>query len=298
MAKTTSLAELTEVASDDLLVVVDKSDTSMADSGTDKKVQKVNLLKGLVPENGWIPAGETWTYASVDDPTGVIKINANVTSKYSEGMKLKMTNGGYTINAIITKMGTYGGDEAGYTYITFLHEIDPTDNLALHLMANSAITNPYYSTQKAPQGFPMSPAKWSVEVVDTGVRLTANPIQNTWYNISQLGLSIPIGVWNIVTNHCLYASRGSAGVADVKITLSTTNNSQSNSTHTSWLYTRAGTDGASVETQGTVSKTFLITATSKTAYYTNILTTNSGISNIGTVGSSSSCVVRATCAYL
>ncbi len=51
MAKITSLAELTDVASDDLLVVVDKSDTSMSDSGTDKKVQKNNLLKGLTVDN-------------------------------------------------------------------------------------------------------------------------------------------------------------------------------------------------------------------------------------------------------
>jgi len=50
-AKITELAELTDVASDDLLVVVDKSDTSMADSGTDKKVQKSNLLKGLTVSN-------------------------------------------------------------------------------------------------------------------------------------------------------------------------------------------------------------------------------------------------------
>ena len=84
MAKTTSLAELTDVASDDLLVVVDKSDTSMADSGTDKKVQKVNLLKGLVPENGWTPAGETWTYAS---PT-TFTISGDKTSKYQKGDKI------------------------------------------------------------------------------------------------------------------------------------------------------------------------------------------------------------------
>ncbi len=51
MAKITSLAELTDVASDDLLVVVDKSDTSMADSGTDKKVKKSSLLKGLTVGN-------------------------------------------------------------------------------------------------------------------------------------------------------------------------------------------------------------------------------------------------------
>jgi len=48
MAKITSLAEITEVASDDLLVVVDKSDTSMADSGTDKKVKKSSLAKSLL----------------------------------------------------------------------------------------------------------------------------------------------------------------------------------------------------------------------------------------------------------
>jgi len=48
MAKITSLAELTDVASDDLLVVVDKSDTSMADSGTDKKVKKSSLAKSLL----------------------------------------------------------------------------------------------------------------------------------------------------------------------------------------------------------------------------------------------------------
>ena len=52
MAKITSLAELTDVASDDLFVVVDKSDTSMSDSGTDKKVQKVNLLKDCATLTG------------------------------------------------------------------------------------------------------------------------------------------------------------------------------------------------------------------------------------------------------
>jgi len=48
MAKITSLAELTEVADDDLLVAVDKSDTTMADSGTDKKVKKSSLAKSLL----------------------------------------------------------------------------------------------------------------------------------------------------------------------------------------------------------------------------------------------------------
>ena len=48
MANITSLTELTEVADDDLLVAVDKSDTTMADSGTDKKVKKSSLAKSLL----------------------------------------------------------------------------------------------------------------------------------------------------------------------------------------------------------------------------------------------------------
>ena len=287
MAKITSLAELTEVADDDLLVVVHKSDTSMADSGTDKKVQKVNLLKGLVPENGWISAGETWTYASADDPTFTFTVAADVTTKYSAGMKIKLTQG--TVKYfIITAVSTFTG---GNTTITVYGGTD-------YDLANSAISANAYSMMKSPQGFPMSPAKWSVVASDTGTRVISSPTQNAWINISQLGISIPIGVWDTVTNYCLYVSRSSAGTADVKVTLSTGNNSESNNAQTSWLFHRGGTDGSAVETQGTVSKRFTITATSKTAYYTNILTTSASISSIGTVGGQSICIITATCAYL
>lgn len=64
MAKITSLAELTDVASDDLLVVVDKSDTSMADSGTDKKVKKSSLAKSLL--DFFYPVGTIYETTSTD----------------------------------------------------------------------------------------------------------------------------------------------------------------------------------------------------------------------------------------
>lgn len=64
MAKITSLAELTDVASDDLLVVVDKSDTSMADSGTDKKVKKSSLAKSLL--DFFYPVGTIYETTSSD----------------------------------------------------------------------------------------------------------------------------------------------------------------------------------------------------------------------------------------
>ncbi len=74
MAKITSLAELTDVASDDLLVVVDKSDTSMADSGTDKKVKKSSLAKSLL--DFFYPVGTIYETTSGNLDT-VDKMNAH-----------------------------------------------------------------------------------------------------------------------------------------------------------------------------------------------------------------------------
>lgn len=138
MAKITSLTELTDVASDDLLVVVDKSDTSMADSGTDKKVQKVNLLKGLVPENGWIPAGETWTYASAT----TFRISGDKTSKYQKGDKIKLTQ-----------------TSVKYFYIIGVSYTSPNTTITVtggsdYSLTNATITNNFYSRQEAPLGYP------------------------------------------------------------------------------------------------------------------------------------------------
>ena len=74
MAKITSLAELTDVASDDLFVVVDKSDTSMSDSGTDKKVKKSSLAKSLL--DFFYPVGTIYETTSSDLDT-VAKMNAH-----------------------------------------------------------------------------------------------------------------------------------------------------------------------------------------------------------------------------
>lgn len=140
MAKITSLAELTDVASDDLLVVVDKSDTSMSDSGTDKKVQKVNLLKGLVPENGWTPAGETWTYASATTFT----ISGDKTGKYQKGDKIKLTQ---TTDKFFSVIGvSYSSPN---TTVTVTGGSD-------YSLANATITSPYFSKIENPQGFPPS----------------------------------------------------------------------------------------------------------------------------------------------
>jgi len=46
-SKVTDLTELTSVADDDLIMVVDVSDTTDSDDGTSKKISKSNLVAGL-----------------------------------------------------------------------------------------------------------------------------------------------------------------------------------------------------------------------------------------------------------
>ena len=151
-----------------------------------KRSEIINL------QNGWNSAGETWTYSSIDDPTGVITISGDKTTKYSLGMRIKFTNGGNTIYGIITKI-SYSSPN---TTLTFLHEINPTNSLALHLMVNSAITLNYYSNMKVPFGFPSEIVKWQILITsDSTIREQINPTANTWYNLGSYSIPIPIGNW-------------------------------------------------------------------------------------------------------
>src|SRR5574344_2739227 len=143
------------------------------DTTTQIKAVDLNKMdKGIYElTTGWISADETWTYSSVDDPTGVITIVGDKTGKYSLGMRIKFTNNSNVIYGIITKI-SYSSPN---TTLTFLHEINPSTSTALHLMANSAITNNYYSNMKAPFGFPLHPDKWTLKKEITSNYYVASP---------------------------------------------------------------------------------------------------------------------------
>lgn len=164
------------------------------------------LNEKINDDSGWVSADETWTYSSVDDPTGVITISGDKTTKYSLGMRIKFTNGGNTIYGIITKL-SYSNPN---TTMTFLHEIDPTDSLALHLMANSAITANYYSTMKVPYGFPLEVEKWQISAI---VNNQANMFTVSARTAkTMLSIELPIGLWNIENIGWVNWRTGSPGV--------------------------------------------------------------------------------------
>jgi hypothetical protein len=86
---------------------------------------------------GWIPVGETWSYAS----STTVTISGDKTDKYSKGMKVKLTQ-----------------TSVKYFYITGVSYASPNTTLTLtagtdYTVANAAITSPFYSMVANPAGF-------------------------------------------------------------------------------------------------------------------------------------------------
>lgn len=236
--------------------------------------------------DGWISANETWTYASVDDPTFTFTIAAfDATAKYSPGMKVKLTNA--TVKYFIITKVVF--DDPGSTITVY----GGTD----YNLVDAAITSPYYSTMKAPLGFPLAPDKWTVEVNSANDRSTATPTANTWYNAETI--IIPIGIWRVEHYAPLYGTSNAAQTAFKEtVTLSTANNSESDSVFSGEIYTTgaSGTIGAAV----VISRSKVLVLAAKTNYYLNYRTTLANMASIYVLGASAEgpTIIRAICVFL
>jgi len=240
---------------------------------------------GHTNTGGWIEADETWTYASADDPTFTITVPSGAASKYSAGMRIKLTNTAVKY-FIITKvtdtvLTVYGGTD--------------------YNLVDAAITSPYYSCMKAPQGFPLNPDKWTVEVTDTTLNTQSNPTSGTWYNTGSISIDIPIGVWN-VEYFCQIGCYSANEIIDMKVwsTLSTANNSESDGEFTTAIRTLAEHVPTSntLGVWGLAHKSKILNLTTKDTYYLNSKTTNDNVSNLYIDGQDGDLIIRAVCSYL
>lgn len=228
---------------------------------------------------GWTKITETLTFGSADSPTFVINTSADTTSYLSVGMKIKMTQGTvkyFIITAITsTTITVYGGTD--YT------------------LANATITDAFFSVHRTPYGFPMSEDKWSVLLTNTSDVSQLAAVANTWYNLGNLFLDIPIGQWSVKTVFYGQSGIGSdtPGNRYFQSALSTSNNSVSNS------ILQGGMAGYGAFIRTMMTKTNIITNTSKTRYYciARALSTSGGL-NLYFVGTEVTTEVKATCAYL
>jgi len=241
--------------------------------GNYKYVTKDNLL------NVWIVA-PTLTYSAADAPTYTVTCTGDYSSIIMPGMRMKMTQGGSLKYFIVVK--------SEYS--------SPNTTLTLYGGTNytlgSTITLPYYSMVKSPPGFPLDPAKWTVTVTDTSERSKATPTPGTWYNLGSISINVPIGLWTL-KYVCIGQIEVSSSWLDMFISLSTANNSASDSRLTCKIYLNALSQCGFNATMDAI-----IAVTSKTTYYLIAKTGASTATGIYFKNADSNAVITAVCAYL
>lgn len=259
-----------------------------ADSGQTLGMHWAAPSGGGAGADGWTSAGETWTYASADGPTGVFTVAADVTTKYSPGMRVRYTQ--TTVKyGIITAVSTFSG---GNTTITIYGGTDYTT-------ANAAISANSYSTARAPFGFPAQALKWTEKFTDSTARTQSSPTNGTWYNPNSTLLSVPIGSWDLSYKAMVVVTRTVDG-GDIygRMTLSTANNSESDTEFT-----------CSSENFGNSSNVYgwkvapcaaqkHVTLSSKTSYFLNVQSVAGSASGVRIGGGDGTTVIRAVCSYL
>lgn len=236
---------------------------------------------------GWITASESFAYSSSDDPTYVITTSGDLTAKYQAGMKIRLLDSSLKY-FIITKVEFSSPN----TIITLYGGTD-------YDLTGGSISNVSFSTHKAPFGFPGSPEKWTVSLVDTTDRNQSSPSDGTWYNLGSLSIDIPIGVWDInYVANIQSTSTIISGEQYVQTTLSTANNSESNKTYTRDTSINFANITTNSEVRGTHTAKFILDLSTKDTYFLNHRTTGTptdldlfGSTNVPTT-------IKAVCAYL
>lgn len=246
-----------------------------ADVNVDADSIPVNPLeivagKGLLVlgADGWLALPATLAYLSADS-TGhgfTCTTSADLTSFITPGDRIKLTNGGtvkyFLVVAIsATQIMLYGG--------------------TTYTVANSAITLPYFSKQKSPVGFPLDPASWTETVSDTSDRSQASAVQNTWYNIGSLLITLPVGAWRLAWVAALATN---VALRDMYTTLSTANNSESDADFTGVR----GISGSSSTDPQTMGVTKNISVAAVTPYYLNSRTIATGTPTLNLLGATGS----------
>lgn len=253
----------------------DLSSDSATALSTQQSIKKyVDDNSGGNADDGWVAAGETWTYASAADPTFTFTTPGDKTAKYSPGMKIKISQ-------------STGGTK--YFLITAVSFPDPNTLFTVYggtdyNLENESISSPVYSVVAAPLLFPLEKDKWSVTTTDSSNRSQAAPTANTWYNPGSLNLTIPIGAWTVEYQAVLQCS-GSATTSDVSAQ-STFGTTTSSSLGAQWQAYNGVFDlnTSDPRVYGEVFKDELLTLTTRGTYHFNIRTDRGNMASVNIRG--------------
>lgn len=225
---------------------------------------------------GWSPLNATLTYASADSPTFVANTSIDLTSVISVGMKIKLTQTTvkyFIVTAITSTIITlYGGTD--YT------------------LANATITLPYASSMKAPYGFPLNPDKWTVTASFNTNVPQSSAGANTWYNLNSALIAVPIGLWKMEYSVIAQCGPGTSADRYLNVTLSTSNNSQSNA-----AYSNQFAQPTCTFSRFPFYKEFIFSTASKILLYLNTMS-NVAVESLSNLGNETPTIIKAVCAYL
>jgi hypothetical protein len=163
-------------------------------------------------------------------------------------------------------------------------------------LANSAITNFFYSLAKNPVGFQLNPVKWTVEVSNDSILTQTSPTINAWYN-KGISIVVPIGLWRVMYSACIGSDKTVLSRVDTQITLSTANNSSTDADFDGSIAGYSPATNAFIS--ATISREKFLTILAKKTFYLNIRA-NSTVDNVYILGNSaySRTLIRSVCAYL
>lgn len=244
---------------------------------------KIVISGGLsyIPLDGWISAPYSWLYNSWDSiiRTGEILTQSGAAFYYSVGMRVKLTQStGGVKYGIITVVSD--------TALTIFFGTDYTLN-------NELITLPYYSPVKAPLGFNPDPLKWQVKVTDSTFREQINPVVDQWYNLGSIKITIPMGCWNVYYKATSGVNDGAGGAGGMFMTLSTNNNSETNTD-----FTVKAAFYPDIVVQLGISIVVTITLDGITDYYFLTKTNTVNMDSLYNLNQGSALLIIANCAYL
>lgn len=249
-----------------------------------KTLAETQAILGCRP-TGWVDA-PALTFSAADAPVYTVTCSGDYTYTIPVGARIALTHSGATKYFIVVKT-SYSSPNTTFTLY------GGTD----YTLAAGAITNPYYSIAKAPVGFPLDPAKWTVTVTDSTQRSKTTDISNsTWYNIDAAAqISVPIGIWNV--SYMVYGSSSVTATPEwhsVRVCLSSSSNSCSDnlSLQEHLMLTDLNNNILSVAT-------IKVVTTAKTTYYVNIqCSASTAITLLRYYNDLYPMVIKAECAYL
>jgi hypothetical protein len=283
-------------------------------SGVVKKITSAQILSLIdndiidITSLSWKADTATWTYASASltFPEYTFTINADATGYMYVGQKIKLTQTAVKY-FIVTKVSTWSGSATTITIYGGGTIASPS-----YALADAAITSPYYATTYRPLDFPLGLNTWSTIITSAELCQKTNATSKTeyvggavaWTAGSVITGYYGTGLWDLSLQGTLYyyighdTDYGYEGI--VTITLSTTNNSLTDTTLTSvsrWYDFKNGY----VKYYGDIYKTKRFLSTAIAQWWVLGLSDNYDVVYtriFGLDGTKSPTIVKLTCAYV